>query len=832
MNSQQELVVLGQISNEVPYPEGTQDGNLLTTLHLRVHGMMCQANCGTTVRQSLESIPGCTQASSSFENSYASLTVNLEEYYYRLNPSKSDMKFDADNKSLLDDLIPKVAQDAIDAVECVGFEAFLLEGGEDVEKCQSESNLCLKTSGMSWDDEHETSSSDLFSENDVGDDIQAIISLQVKGMSCAVCTGRVERALEQVGSCVERAVVSLSTSRATVRVAKDYFDRISSMIPEETEIVLSNEIAKIAEACSLSVKRAGYDCEVLEIYSPSDEVEGGMTLAENAAKLEEARQEELKSWANLLIFAAIFSTPLMAVHYTSMLGTASSQSVHEEKWKHWLSFCFATIVQFGVGKRYYIAAYHCFQNGRVMGMDFLVCLATSAAYLYSIIVLGISVLGFKDEAEKDGIHLKASFETPAMLLTFVTLGKFLEAYAKGKTASALQTLMQLQPVFATHCDIPESQKLVQEETGVESLSKSFTINGIQKEEIQVKHVKIGQYLLVIPGSRIPTDGKIVYIDGKNTMCYIDESVFSGEPFPIAKAIGDAVYGSTVNQCSTLIIKVTATGTKTVISRIVRLIEEAQANKAPIQALADYVASLFVPCVLCISALTFIGWITLNRSVDAQDRFLVALMTTISVVVVACPCALGLATPTAVMVGTGVGAKHGILVKGGAVLENAHSVDTVIFDKTGTITTGKATLGERMEFMENANEDHPLLQGLPPKVNKHNLCLWLGACTEANSDHPLARAIVNGSKTAFGTDYTFSKDGVNVSQSSTVPGKGVEALVSRQDWGEWWVRVGKKSFVQSTHGLSEEDDEEELSERSLRCVMQKVTAFAVYIPILK
>jgi ATPase, P-type (transporting), HAD superfamily, subfamily IC len=826
MSSQQELVVLRKDTDKNQHLDGTLEGDVFTTLHLRVHGMMCQANCGSTVRKTLESIAGCVRASSSFENSYGSLTVNLNDYY-RLNESKSDLKkCTVENKSLIDDLIPKVAQDAIDAVECVGFEAFLLEDEKDIENCQYESNLSSKTVGISWENEAETSLNDLFSENDLEDNIEAIITLQVKGMSCAVCTGRVERALEQVGSCIEKAVVSLSTSRATVRVTKDYFDMNSSIIQDPT--MVSCEVSKIAEACVVAVTRAGYDCEILEIYSPSDEEKSdGMTLAENAAKLEEARKEELKSWAKLLVFSAVFSTPLFFIHYTSMIGAISSKPVHEEKWKHWLSLCLATIVQFGVGKRYYIAAYHCFQNGRVMGMDFLVCLATSAAYLYSIIVLGLSVLAFKDETEKDGIHLKASFETPAMLLTFVTLGKFLEACAKGKTASALQTLMQLQPVFATLCDIQDSQKMVEEETGVESLSKSFTVNGIQTEEIEVKNVRIGQYLLVIPGSKIPTDGKIVYIDEKGSMCYIDESVFSGEPFPVAKSIGDTVYGSTINQFSTLIIKVTATGTKTVISRIVRLIEEAQANKAPIQALADYLASLFVPCVLCIAALTFTAWIALNRSVDAQDRFLVALMTSISVIVVACPCALGLATPTAVMVGTGVGANHGILVKGGSVLENAHSVDTVIFDKTGTITTGKATLGERIEFMENTNEDHPLLQSLPPKVNKHNLCLWLGACAEMNNDHPLARAIVNGSKTTFGADYTCSKDGVHVNHSSVIPGKGVEALVSREGWGDWWVRVGKKSFVQAAPGLRGEDNEEELVKGTLRCVMQKLITVVVF-----
>ena len=757
------------------------------------------------MRKSLEEIPGCVDVTSSFENSHASITANLDIYGGVTSSAAASghtpFTLNINDKEQLDSLRKKLADDAVEAIEDVGFEASVLEEGEDLEYHCVESETA-HTSPLATHSPLEIQSAEKLAKECNADEIEAVISLQIKGMSCAVCTGRVEKALKDVGPSVKSASVSLPTNRASVQLARDALATVS---PSDKELSKTSDRAKeFATTCANAVTRAGYECEVLEIYNPS-EGGGGMTLTESAAKLEQSQREELKSWANLLLLSTLFTTPLILLHYTSMMG-AASDSTNDQKWKQWVSFYLATPVQFAVGKRYYVAAYHSFKNGRVMGMDFLVCLGTTAAYLYSVIVLGISSMGLTSDVEQEGIHLKATFETPAMLLTFVTLGKYLEAYAKGKTASALQTLMELQPVIGTSCLIPDSLKQKDEQTGIESFSKDFKMNGIQKEEVEVKNVRVGEYLLVIPGSRIPTDGVIVYRDGNGDNSYVDESALSGEPFPVAKAIGDSVFGSTVNQLSTLIIKVTATGSGTVISRIVRLIEEAQVNKAPIQAMADYIASIFAPTVLCLSGLTLVCWLIFDSSVDTQERFFVALMSAISVIVVACPCALGLATPTAVMVGTGVGASNGLLIKGGAVLENAHQVDTVVFDKTGTLTTGRATLGERMEFMDNAKDNDSLLQNLPPKVDKHNLCLWLAACAEMNSEHPLAQAITNGSKTIIGMDFTCSKDGVSVSQCVVVPGQGVEALVSREGWGCWWVRVGKSTFAKATPGCTGEDDE--------------------------
>lgn len=731
-------------------------------------------------------MPGCTEATSSFEKSHASVTVNLEIYGGVTNKDPSFF-FDPNDEECLDRLRKQLSDDAVETIEDVGFDASIIGPGEDL--AYYPEAVKNEPKSLDIDDAEDFTSSC----ND--DDVAAVVSLQVKGMSCAVCTGRVERATKAVSG-VKDATVSLATSRANVQISQATLEGKGSE--------LSDRINEIAEICAEAVTKAGYECEVLEVYKPS-EGGGSMTLSESAAKLETARKEELGKWSDLLMMSTLLTLPIVILHYTTMMDMRSTADLHEN-WKHWISFLLATPVQFGVGWRFYVAAFHSFQNGRVMGMDFLVCLGTTAAYVYSVIVLVISSTG-KSDVEHGGIHLKATFETSAMLLTFVTLGKFLEAYARGKTASALQTLMELQPLIATSCDIPDTMTEKDNETGIEKLIDAFNLNGIEKEDVDAKDIKIGQYLLVIPGQRIPTDGKIVYRDGSGNTSFVDESALSGEPFPVSKKLGDKVYGSTVNQSSTLMIKVLATGADTVIARIVRLIEEAQVNRAPIQAMADSIAAIFAPGVLCISFFTLLCWLVFNNSVDNQERLFVALMSAISVIVVACPCALGLATPTAVMVGTGVGATNGLLVKGGAVLENAHQVDTVVFDKTGTLTTGRAMLGERMEFMDIARDDEIILQNLPIGIDKHNICLWLAACSEMSSDHPLAQAIVNGAKTIIGMDFMCSKDGVKVSNCSVVPGSGVEALVSREGWGKWWVRVGKGSFVNALPGVSLNDESE-------------------------
>jgi len=770
------------------------DNSIEYVVHLRVIGMMCQKNCGTTVRNILEQIPGCVNAQATFATSYATVTINLELYGGVTSSETSQFIFNAKDAELMKNLTNKVEESVVDAVECVGFDASILRKGDTYELVKEEvNNSSNEDKNKLYNDVQEfeislsENQSDFFEANS---DIEGVATLEVNGMSCAVCTGRVESTLLKLNS-VKSATVSLPTSRAKVTFRKNESSQKYSSKDED------ERISMLAAECANAVSKAGYKSEVIEVYTPSSQGDnGGISLTDSAARMEKARGEELKIWSRLLCISLFFTVPLVYMHYTSMFhfhSTVDSTVDTDPEWKQPISFLLATVVQIFVGKRFYVAAYHSFP---VMGMDFLICLGTSAAYIYSVIVLFLQMFENISDYEHNGMHLKPTFETGAMLLSFVTLGKYLEAYARGKTASALQTLMELQPVIATRCNISDSYIKKDEESGVLSLANHVNLNAIEKEDIDIKCVNKGDYLMVEPGGRIPTDGVIIYREGAGSCSYVDESALTGEPFPVAKKIGDNVYGSTVNQFSVMIVRVSATGSNTVLARIVRLIEDAQVNKAPIQALADAVAAIFAPVVISIALVTLLSWLALNRDVDNQERFFIALMSAISVVVVACPCALGLATPTAVMVGTGVGATNGLLIKGGAVLEEAHKVNTVIFDKTGTLTTGRAILDERVEFMENVKDTNSekLLQNLPSSINKHNISLWLAACAEMNSEHPLAGAIVNSARSSFGSDYTASKEGVQVSDSMVVPGEGVEALVSRENWGQWRVRVGKGSFV--------------------------------------
>jgi Cu+-exporting ATPase len=534
------------------------------------------------------------------------------------------------------------------------------------------------------------------------------------------------------------------------------------------------DIHAIAEACANTVTKGGYNCSVLHAGAGGR----GITLVENASQLEESRRHELRTWRSLLITSTCLSLPLVILHHREFLclhklGVPFCQET--------IQLVLATLVQYIVGKRYYIAAWNGWVNGRFLGMDFLVVLGTSAAYIFSAVTFVKHLVNHVDNGMKE-----AAFETGGMLFTFVTLGKFLEAYAKGKTASALQMLMELQPNAALkviNMDVP--------------FDGAADISSLQTQSISANDVRVGDYLYVLPGSRIPADGVLVATSSKAPFAFVDESALSGEPFPVAKPVGGNVFGATVNQLTTLVVRVTASGSTTVLAKIVHLMEQAQSQKAPIEAQADKVACIFAPTVIALSLCTFLGWVILY---DHPDRWYMGVMSAISVIVVACPCALGLATPTAVMVGTGVGAKHGLLIKGGAVLESAHGVDTVIFDKTGTLTTSKAVVRDNVQFLGDTDE---IVRKKPSVVKADQVCLWLAACTEKQSEHPLAKAIVNAAQSAWGADVTCSSEGIQVDEFLVIPGSGVECVIRGPVVGEWRVRVGNKKWT--NEALIDTDD---------------------------
>jgi Cu+-exporting ATPase len=775
---------------------------------------------------------------------------------------------------------------AIDEVECVGFDAEWLPTEEDVVRYRNDAACVPSQDHRNESDTQKNKRLLLPSSSSADNNHDKIIAaagggavtatFHVGGMSCAVCSGSVERFLLSVGGDgsddvderphVVSATVSIPTS--TARVTFSTMPNHQSSLNEDDREFVSRVYKALAEECATTVTRGGYTCELLNLTLPTGDsltsfqskcsnggAGSGTSLIDSAARMERSRQKELHEWKCALILSLVFTIPLALCHFAAMNSSSMKDSMNNASGTtassslpptgmDWMMLLLATPVQFGVGKRFYVSSYRGLIHGCTMGMDFLVAMGTSSAYLYSIIVFVLQVISKNGgDADASVMDLTPTFETGAWLITFVTLGKYLEAYARGKTAGALQTLMQLQPVSATRAILPDDVlRIIEEIQSSEEMDAGekndnivrifseevVNLNSLPTEEKELSGICIGDFLLVLPGSRIPTDAVLVAREGtgkmrgdtdnnsKNDGCaYIDESAFSGEPFPVAKSPGDSLYGASVNQLSVILIQVTATGSETVLSRIVRLVDEAQGNRAPIQAHADHIASIFAPCVMMLAVITFTCWAAFldSSSGSLKERYVTALMSAISVVVVACPCALGLATPTAVMVGTGVGAVNGLLIKGGAVLESAFNLKTVVFDKTGTITTGRAVIGSKIEYVsqllekdgDNAGTLKQLLQDLPVAVRPSDSVLWFACCAELRSEHPLGRAIVNSGREIWGHDIlkpslkyeeAAKQSGeITISEFQVAPGRGVECTMNNIGRNtSCQVRVGNRCWV--------------------------------------
>ncbi|WP_278244300.1 copper-translocating P-type ATPase [Caldisalinibacter kiritimatiensis] len=363
----------------------------------------------------------------------------------------------------------------------------------------------------------------------------------------------------------------------------------------------------------------------------------------------------------------------------------------------------ATPVQFIIGYRFYKGAYHSLKGGGA-NMDVLVAIGTSAAYFYSLYNVLVGIPHYY-------------FESSAVIITLILLGKMLEAIAKGKTSEAIKKLIGLQAKTAR------------------------VIRNGEEQDIPVEEVVEGDVVIVRPGEKIPVDGKI--IEGNSS---VDESMLTGESIPVDKRKGDEVVGSTINKHGTFKFTATKVGKDTVLAQIIKLVEEAQGSKAPVQRLADKISGVFVPTVVSISIITFIAWYLVT------GNFTNALISSVAVLVIACPCALGLATPTAIMVGTGKGAENGILIKGGEYLEKAHSIDTIVFDKTGTITKGEPEVTDIISFAKD-----------------EDTVLTLAASAEKGSEHPLGEAIV---KRAKEKEIEFKE----IENFEAIPGKGIQAVI--------------------------------------------------------
>ena len=496
------------------------------------------------------------------------------------------------------------------------------------------------------------------------------VTLNVDGMTCASCVGRVERALKAVPG-VEEASVNLATQQATL-----------SGPTQDPQAWTSAAVA--------AVIRAGYEASVVTPEAPPV-----------------PRKSHDPGWKVAL--AAALSLPLVGPMLTAPLGW-------DWMWPAWVQCVLASPVQFWLGWRFYKAGAAALR-AREGNMDLLVALGTSAAWILSV------VLWWRTPAEPSAHPHHLYFESAAMVITLVMFGKWMEARAKQQTLSALESLRSLRPEMAR-----------------------VRRDGLELE-LALSRVRVGDEVVIRPGERIPTDGVIV--EGRT---HVDESLLTGESLPVAREPGARVVGGALNAEGLIVVATTAVGAETQLARIVRLVETAQAKKAPIQQLVDRVSAVFVPTIVAVALLTWLGW-----GLWSHDWAL-ATLHAVSVLVIACPCALGLATPATLMVGTGLAAQRGILVRDAQALETLRTVRTVAFDKTGTLTEGRPQLLLCRSRQGTEADDQRVLQ-------------W-AAALQAGSEHPLARA-VNAAAAAEGAKVPPARD------VQAVPGRGVEGWVDSE-----------------------------------------------------
>jgi P-type Cu+ transporter len=540
------------------------------------------------------------------------------------------------------------------------------------------------------------------------------IVLPILGMTCANCSAAVERSIRKETG-VKTVSVNLSTEKATVetedgllptrlidRVRRAGYDvalgeahfLVENLSDTSDALVIEKKVAALPGVLKIQVNPTTGTLRIEFLPTATSQADLQSALRKLGFKVTEAgtaedaeakaRRKEFVQQRRYLIIGLIFTIPLFILSMAGDLGFLPDALAHAS-WIKWIMFALATPVQFYVGWGFYTGAWNSLSNKNA-NMDVLVAMGSSAAYFYSLPVLL--------DLYKGHVY----FETAAVIITLIKLGKFLEARAKGQTSESIKKLMGLRSKSA------------------------HVLRGGQEIEISVDDVVIEDIVVVRPGEKIPVDG--VIIEGASS---IDESMLTGESMPVTKRVGDIVVGASLNKDGLLKFKTTQVGKDTVLAQIIRLVEDAQASKAPIQKIVDQISSIFVPAVIGIAFLTFLGWFFFGRMPVNSDvnLFTFALIKTVAVLVIACPCAMGLATPTAVMVGTGKGAEFGILIKSSEALERAGHINSVVLDKTGTITRGKPEVTDIVTCL--------------PSINEAEL-LRLTASVEKGSEHPLGEAI--------------------------------------------------------------------------------------------
>jgi Cu+-exporting ATPase len=587
------------------------------------------------------------------------------------------------------------------------------------------------------------------------------ITLPVTGMTCANCAAAIERGLKKLPT-ANNVAVNLASERATLdydpaqvtpshiigRIAKSGYGvaTAETIIPlrrlsdqqdaERLQTALRDLEGVLTATVTYATKKA--TVSYLPTMISQGELYGAIRAAgfdavlvegsgEDAERL--AREREIARQRRLLTIGLACTVPLFVLAMTRdfgllnpffggmMPGMAMPGHGVTAPWFNWLLFGLALPVQFYVGWQYYVGAYKALRNGSA-NMDVLIAMGTTVAFVYSVAVLLAQTVG------ASGIGDHVYFETAAVIIVLIVLGKYLEARAKGQTSEAIKKLMGLRAKTAR------------------------VVRHGQEADIPIDDVRVGDIVLVRPGEKVPVDG--VVIAGRST---VDESMLTGEALPVEKQPGAPVIGATINKQGLLKFEATKVGKATALAQIIKLVEEAQGSKAPIQRLADQVSAIFVPVVLGIALLTFLAWYLIGGV-----GFTTALINLVAVLVIACPCALGLATPTAIMVGTGKGAERGLLFKSSEALERAGRIQTVVLDKTGTITKGRPVVTDIVLNGQGLDEEQ---------------LLYLAASAEKGSEHPLAEAVL-----AAATERGLQLAAPSAFQA--VAGQGINAQVEGRE----------------------------------------------------
>lgn len=775
--------------------EGAQeDVQSSTTTTLAVEGMTCGA-CTSAVEGGFKDVPG------------------VKHFSISLLSERAVVEHDA---SIL------TAEQIAEIIEDRGFGATVLESQATTDKSQKS-----KQRGAG------------------NKTVLATTTVAIEGMTCGACTSAVEGGFKDLDGLVqfnvsllaERAVVVHDPSKLpTEKIAEIIEDRGFDATILSTEIGSANQSASstLVQFKIFGVKDAS-DASALETklrampgitsatvslatarmnitYQPNVtglralveliEAEGYNALVadndDNNAQLQSlAKTKEITEWRDAFRTSAAFAIPVFVIGMVlpMMIPAADFGSLVVFLPGLHLGDIMCLIltipVQFGIGKRFYISAWKSMKHGSPT-MDVLVVMGTSAAFFFSVAAMIVSVLA-PPHSRPNTI-----FDTSSMLITFITLGRFLENRAKGQTSKALSRLMSLAPSMATIYADPIAAEKAAEGWEVptngasQAGSSEDAVSSVEKV-IPTELIQVGDIVILRPGDKIPADGTVTRGE-----TYVDESMITGEAMPVQKKKGSVLIGGTVNGTGRVDFRVTRAGRDTQLSQIVKLVQDAQTTRAPIQRVADLIAGYFVPTILFLGLLTFTTWMVLSHVlsnppkifVDAASggKFMVCVKLCISVIVFACPCALGLATPTAVMVGTGVGAENGILVKGGAALETATKITQIVLDKTGTITVGKMTVAKSK-----------LVPTWEIDESKRRLWWSILGLAEMGSEHPIGKAVLGGAKDELGLGSEDAIDG-SIGDFKVTVGRGISAVVepAASERKRYQTLIGSASFLRENN----------------------------------